>query len=153
ACARGADKLAVAGAAGADHLIDSDSDDLREAVKALGGADVVYDPVGGDLFRAALRATRPDGRIILVGFASGTLPDIKPNHLLVKNITVIGFWWGGYLNFAPQIVTDSMSTLFDWYANDGLRPHVSNVLPLDRASEGLELLRSRQSTGKVVVTP
>ncbi|MEL6644749.1 MAG: NADPH:quinone oxidoreductase family protein [Pseudomonadota bacterium] len=153
ACARGADKLKVAQAAGADHLIDSKTQDLRATVKALGGADVVYDPVGGDLFREAVRATKPDGRILLVGFASGSLPEIKPNHLLVKNITVIGFWWGGYLNFAPKILTDSMATLFEWHSAGGLRPHISHVLPLEQAADGLELLRSRQSTGKVVVTP
>ena len=153
ACARGAEKLRVAQEAGADHLIDSDTDDLKAAVKELGGADVVYDPVGGDLFRAALSATRPDGRILLIGFASGTVPEIKPNHLLVKNVTVIGFWWGGYLNFAPDVLTDSLRTLFAWFAEGGLRPHISHTLPLNRAAEGLELLRSRQATGKVVVTP
>ncbi|MEO0702611.1 MAG: NADPH:quinone oxidoreductase family protein [Pseudomonadota bacterium] len=153
ACARGADKLRVAQEAGADHLIDSDTDDLKAAVKELGGADVVYDPVGGDLFRAALSATRPDGRILLIGFASGTVPEIKPNHLLVKNVTVIGFWWGGYLNFASGSLTDSLRTLFAWFDEGGLRPHISHTLPLNRAAEGLELLRSRQATGKVVVTP
>ena len=153
ACARGAEKLRVAQEAGADHLIDSATDDLKAAVKELGGADVVYDPVGGDLFRAALSATRPDGRILLIGFASGTVPEIKPNHLLVKNVTVIGFWWGGYLNFAPDVLTDSLRTLFAWFAEGGLRPHISHTLPLNRAAEGLELLRSRQATGKVVVTP
>ncbi|MEO1154915.1 MAG: zinc-binding dehydrogenase, partial [Pseudomonadota bacterium] len=106
-----------------------------------------------DLFRAALSATRPDGRILLIGFASGTVPEIKPNHLLVKNVTVIGFWWGGYLNFAPDSLTDSLRTLFAWFDEGGLRPHISHTLPLNRAAEGLELLRSRQATGKVVVTP
>ncbi|NNK67366.1 MAG: NADPH:quinone oxidoreductase family protein [Rhodobacteraceae bacterium] len=153
ACARGADKLETAKAAGADHLIDSDTGDLRDAVKALGGADVVYDPVGGDLFTAAMRATRPGGRIIVVGFASGTVPPIAANHLMVKNIDVLGLYWGGYLKFAPDVLTDSLSTLMGWYATGGLRPHISHVLPLDRAAEGLELLRSRRSTGKVVITP
>ncbi|WP_456391345.1 NADPH:quinone oxidoreductase family protein, partial [Profundibacter sp.] len=76
ACARGADKLAICAKAGADHLIDSDTQDLREVVKALGGADVVYDPVGGDLFKAALRACNPEARIIPLGFASGEVPQI-----------------------------------------------------------------------------
>lgn len=153
ACARGADKLDIARTAGADHLIDSDTEHLKAAVRALGGADVVYDPVGGELFRAALSATRPDGRVLLIGFASGSLPEIKPNHLLVKNVTVIGFWWGGYLAFAPDILTESLRTLFDWFAKGGLRPHISHTLPLDQAAEGLDLLRRRQSTGKVVITP
>ncbi|MCK4712572.1 MAG: NADPH:quinone oxidoreductase family protein, partial [Marinosulfonomonas sp.] len=88
ACARGADKLAIASRAGADHLVDSDTDDLREVVKSLGGADVVYDPVGGDLFKAALRACNPEARIIPLGFASGKVPQIPANILLVKNIEV-----------------------------------------------------------------
>ena len=153
ACARGPEKLAIAQAAGADHLIDSDADDLRSAVKDLGGADVVFDPVGGALFRDALSATRPDGRILLIGFASGDLPEIRPNHLLVKNVSVMGFWWGGYLDFAPDSLADSLKTLFGWFEEGGLRPHISHTLPLAQASDGLELLRSRQSTGKVVITP
>jgi NADPH2:quinone reductase len=153
ACARGAAKLEAARAAGADVLIDSETDDLREVVKASGGADVVYDPVGGEQFTAAFRATKPDGRIIVVGFASGDVPPIPANHLMVKNISVMGLYWGGYLRFAPDVLTDSLRTLFDWYAAGGLRPHISHVLPLARAAEGLELLRSRQATGKVVITP
>ncbi|TCO70894.1 NADPH:quinone oxidoreductase family protein [Rhodovulum euryhalinum] len=152
ACARGADRLEVARQAGADHLIDSDTDDLREAVTALGGADVVYDPVGGDLFTAAMRACKPDARILVIGFASGDVPQIKANHLLVKNLTVMGLYWGGYLAFRPEVLTDSLATLFGWYAEGRLRPHVSHTLPLERAAEGLELLRTRKATGKVVIT-
>ncbi|WP_112324242.1 NADPH:quinone oxidoreductase family protein [Oceanibium sediminis] len=151
AVARGADKLAVAHAAGADHLIDSDTDDLRDRVKALGGADVVYDPVGGAAFKAALRATNPDGRILPLGFASGEVPQIPANILLVKNITVIGYYWGGYARTRPRVLTDSFRQLFDWYAEGRLKPHVSHVLPLSRANEALALLAERKSTGKVVV--
>ena len=153
ACARGADKLEVARKAGADHLIDTERDDMRAICKDLGGVDVVYDPVGGDLFRAAMRACRPEARLLTIGFASGEVPQIPANHLLVKNLSVIGFYWGGYLKFRPEVVTDSLRTLFEWYAQGRLKPHVSHVLPLDRAEEALELLRSRRSTGKVVVTP
>jgi NADPH2:quinone reductase len=151
AAARGAAKLEAARAAGAQICLDTDTTDLREAVKAAGGADVVYDAVGGAQFRAALRATRPEGRILLIGFASGDLPEIQANHLLVKNISVMGFYWGGHLAFAPEALTESLKTLFGWHAEGRLRPHVSHVLPLDRAAEGLELLRSRAATGKVVV--
>lgn len=152
AVARGAEKLEVARAAGADHLIDA-SADLTAEVRALGGADVVYDPVGGDAFKAALRATNREGRILTIGFASGGVPQIPANHLLVKNIDVMGFYWGGYLKFAPEALLDSMAELMTWYANGRLRPHVSHILPLDRAAEALALLRDRKSTGKVVVTP
>lgn len=153
AVARGADKLAVAKNAGADHLIDSTTDDIKAAVKALGGADVVYDPVGGDAFKAALGACNREARVIVIGFASGDVPQIPANILLVKNITVIGFYWGGYLGFNPQALTDSLADLMGWHAQGKLHPHVSHVLPLDRAGDALELMRTRKSTGKVVVTP
>lgn len=149
--ARGADKLAVAKAAGADHLIGAD-EDLRARVLELGGADVVYDAVGGDLFKAAFRACNPEARLLPIGFASGEVPQIPANHLLVKNLTVIGFYIGGYLKFRPKALTDSLNTLIGWYLEGRLKPHVSHVLPLERVAEGMELLRSRKSTGKIVIT-
>ncbi len=152
ACARGADKLAICAAAGADHLVDSARDDIRDAVKALGGADVVYDPVGGAQFAAALRATNPEGRVLIVGFASGEVPQVPANHLLVKNIDVIGYWWGGYTAFNPAAIGDSMAQLLAWYEAGKLTPHISHILPLERAGEAYELLSARKSTGKVVVT-
>jgi NADPH2:quinone reductase len=151
ACARGAEKLAVAKAAGAQHLIDSDTTDIREAVKALGGADVVYDAIGGAQHTAAFRATNPGGRILLIGFASGDLPEIKPNHLLVKNVSVHGFYWGGLMKTNPKVVTDSLSALFVMHAAGQIKPHISHVMPFDQVPEALELLRTRRSTGKVVV--
>lgn len=152
ACARGADKLAVAADAGADHLIDAATQDIRESCRALGGVDVVYDPVGGDQFTAAFRACNPEARILTIGFASGEVPQIPANHLLVKNISVMGLYWGGYLKFRPDVVTQSLATLFDWYASGRIRPHVSHILPLAQVAEALDLLRQRKSTGKVVVT-
>lgn len=151
ACARGADKLAVAKAAGADHLIDSATQDIRKVVKSLGGADVVYDPIGGDQFKAALRATNPDGRIIPLGFASGDIPQIPANIILVKNLTIIGYYWGGYAKTNPKILFDSFAKLLHWYAEGKLLPHVSHTLPLEQANEALDLLRTRKATGKVVV--
>lgn len=151
AVARGADKLAVAQAAGADHLINSETDDIREIVKALGGADVVYDPIGGDQFKAALRACKPEARLIPLGFASGEVPQIPANHLLVKNLTVIGFYWGGYTRVNPKVLTDSFKVLTQWYVEGKIKPHVSHVLPLEQANEALDLLRTRKATGKVVV--
>ncbi|MBY6091269.1 NADPH:quinone oxidoreductase family protein [Maritimibacter alkaliphilus] len=152
ACARGAEKLEIARHAGADHVIDSGSDDLREMVKSLGGADVVYDPVGGDLFTAAFRACKPEARILLIGFASGKLPELKPNHMLVKNIDLMGFYWGGYLKFRPEVITESLAQLVAWHGEGRIKPHISHLLPLARAEEGLDLLRTRRSTGKVVIT-
>ena len=151
ASARGADRLAVARAAGADHLIDSDAPDLREALKALGGVDVVFDAVGGPAFLQALRATRPEGRLLTIGFAGGEVPQIPANLLLVKNLTVIGLYWGGYLNFAPDVLNQSLATLLEWHSQGWLAPHISHRMPLSRATEALDLLRSRKTTGKVVV--
>lgn len=152
ACARGAAKLEAAKAAGADHLIDAETQDIRDEMKTLGGADVVYDPVGGEQFTAAFRSCKPEARLLPIGFASGEVPQIKSNHLLVKNLSVLGVYWGGYLQFRPDVVTGSLATLMDWYCNGRLKPHVSHVLALEAAAEGLELLRSRASTGKVVIT-
>jgi NADPH2:quinone reductase len=152
ACARGEDKLAVAKAAGADHLLDATSADIRAEVKALGGADVVYDPVGGEQWKAAFRACNPEARLLPIGFASGEVPQVPANHLLVKNLTVMGLYWGGYLAFKPSVITESLATLLGWYADGRLKPHVSHALPLERTAEAMELLRARKSTGKVVVT-
>ncbi len=151
ACARGQAKLDICRAAGADHLIDSDVDDIREIVKSLGGADVVYDPIGGDQFKAAMRACNPEARLLPLGFASGEVPQIPANILLVKNLNVLGLFWGGYKKFKPKVLTDSFKVLIDWYVAGKLIPHVSHVMPLDQANAALDLLRTRKATGKVVV--
>ncbi|WP_321364217.1 NADPH:quinone oxidoreductase family protein [uncultured Celeribacter sp.] len=153
AIARGEEKLAIAKAAGADHLIDASAPDIREQIKALGGADVVYEAVGEPLYEACFRASNPDGRILLIGFAGGDLPRMKPNHMLVKNITAIGFYWGSYLGFNPAPLRASLKQLFDWAAEGRIKPHISHHLPLERFDEGLELLRARKATGKVVLEP
>ncbi len=151
ATARGADRLAVAQAAGADVLIDSEAPGLKDALRALGGVDVVFDTVGGPAFDEALRACKPEGRLLAIGFASGQVPQIPANLLLVKNLTVSGFWYGGYQAHAPKAVAASMAQLLDWRAAGDLHPHKGQVLPFDRFPEGLELLRSRRATGKVVI--
>lgn len=151
ACARGAEKLEIARKAGAAETLDSDTPDLKAALKALGGVDVVYDPVGGPAFDAALRATRPQGRLLTIGFASGEVPQIAANLLLVKNLSVIGMWWGGYAKFAPHILQRSLATLFDWQAAGRITPHLSHILPMEELPQGLDLLRSRAATGKVVI--
>lgn len=151
ACARGQDKLEICRKIGADHLIDSDTDDIRAVVKSLGGADVVYDPIGGDQFKAALRACNPGARLLPLGFASGEVPQIPANILLVKNLTVLGFYIGGYAKLDPSVLTNSFRALTDWYVAGKLKPHVSHVLPLEKANEALDLLRTRQATGKVVI--
>jgi NADPH2:quinone reductase len=148
---RGTEKAAIARSAGAHDIIDADHPDLKSALRNLGGVDVVYDTVGGPGFEAALRATRPGGRMLAIGFAGGEVPQVPLNQLLVRNVTVIGLWWGGYLTLAPDVLTGSLATLLDWYAAGRLQPHVSQALPFDRLPEGLEAIRSRRATGKIVL--
>lgn len=150
AVARGAERLEIARAAGASVLLDVAAD-LRAEVKALGGADVVYDPVGGELAAAALRATRVGARILPIGFASGGVPQYPANLLLVKDLSVLGVHFGAWAGHSPGAMRDSFETLFAWWRLGRLAPHVSHILPLAEAEAGLELLRRRHATGKVVV--
>jgi NADPH:quinone reductase len=152
AVARGAEKLAIARAAGASETIDSDDPDLKSRLKALGGVDVVYDAVGEPAAAAALRALKPQGRFIVIGFAGGQVPQFAANLLLVKNIDVIGVYWGGYARFDPAALHASLAHLMGRYAQGQIKPHVSHALPLDQVAEALDLLRQRRSTGKVVIT-
>ena len=144
-------KRAIAERAGAHVTIDAEVDDLRSALKDLGPVHVVYDAVGGSLGEAALRALAPEGRFLVIGFASGDVPKPRLNHLLVKNIDVIGFYWGGYLGFDPETLRASLSELMEWHAEGRLEPHISHVLPFEQVEDGLELLRNRTATGKVVI--
>ncbi len=154
ATAGGPDKLAVAREHGAHHLIDSRAEDVRARVLDLTGghgSDVVYDPVGGDLFDASLRCTAPDGRLLAVGFASGTVPQVPANRLLVKNLTVTGFYWGAYLRLAPGRVRASMAALAAWYDAGHLRPRVSGEYALDQVVDAIDAVQGRRVTGKLVL--
>ncbi|MCC5963137.1 MAG: NADPH:quinone oxidoreductase family protein [Rhodobacteraceae bacterium] len=151
AVARGTAKLEVARKAGASICLDSDTVDLRNALKAMGGVDVVYDAIGEPLATPALRALRPEGRFLAIGFAGGKVPQFPANILLVKNLTVIGLYWGGYLGFAPDVLSDSLRDLIGLVEKGKIRPHVSHILPLEQFDNGLDLLRARKSTGKVVI--
>lgn len=146
------EKLKIAAAYGADHLIDYSREDIREQVKALGGADVVYDPVGGDVFEASLRCINWEGRILIVGFASGQIPRPAANLLLVKNCAVIGLYWGAYMWRNPGLMHQSLAELLSWYAQGLLKPHVSQTFPLAQARDALVELLERRTTGKVVIT-
>jgi NADPH2:quinone reductase len=151
AVARGQEKLAIARQAGADHLIDAGADLVTE-LRALGGVDVVYDAVGGQGFMDALRACKREARMLAIGFASGDVPQVPANHLLVKNVDVLGFYWGGYLKFNPAALGDSLAELMDWYDRGWITPHISHTVPLAEADQALQLLADRKSTGKVVIT-
>ena len=154
ATASSPEKLAVAHEHGADYLIDTRREDVRSRIKELTGgrgADVIYDPVGGELFAASLRAIAFEGRILVIGFAGGTVPQIPANHLLVKNVDVIGLNWPAYAERHPQVMTASFRTLMDWYLTGAIRPYISAIYPLERAVDALEQVVARKSTGKVVI--
>ncbi|WP_417831870.1 NADPH:quinone oxidoreductase family protein [Terasakiella sp.] len=154
ATAGGPEKLAICKEHGADHLIDYREGGVREKIKELTGglgAHVAYDPVGGDLFTETLRSTRQDGRILVVGFASGDIPQIPANIMMVKNITCIGYHWGAYRSLDPDALRASFAELMDWIEDGSLKPHVSLTFNLDQVKEAYEALLSRKSTGKVVV--
>ncbi|MQA00074.1 MAG: zinc-binding dehydrogenase [Dehalococcoidia bacterium] len=147
------EKLAVAREHGADHLVNYASEDIRERVLELtGGVDVVYDPVGGDAFTASLRCINPGGRLLVIGFASGTVPQIPANHLLVKDASALGLSLGQLRRHRPVAVAAAMEELLRWYAEGRLHPLVSQTFPLGRATEALALLQARRSTGKLVLT-
>jgi NADPH2:quinone reductase len=150
AVARGEARRAVALAAGAALALDP-GEDVAAAVGALGGAEVVYDTVGGELFDACLRAAKPGARLLPIGFAGGAAPAIAANRLLVRNQTVLGFWFGAWARAHPAEARASIETLFAWHRLGRLRPHVGHLLPLAEANAGLDLLRGRAATGKVVV--
>jgi NADPH2:quinone reductase len=149
------EKLALARAHGADEAINYAREDLRERIKALTGgegADAVFDPVGGDAFDASMRSTAWGGRIAVIGFASGRVPQIPANILMVKNLSVHGVFWGSYRTRRPDLLAAQFAELFQWFGAGKLKPHVSHRVPLAEASRALDLLTSRKATGKVVVT-
>ena len=154
ATAGGAEKCAIAAEHGADRTVDTRREDLREAVKALTdqrGADVVYDPVGGDLFDVSLRCTAWSGRIVTLGFASGRVPEIPANILMVKNLAVLGFYWGSYRWQAPDLLGRQFAELFRWHGQGLLQPRIGEVLDLAQAAAALGRLKDRQARGKVVL--
>jgi NADPH2:quinone reductase len=154
ATASSPEKLEVARQHGADYLIDSSHEDVRARVRELTGgrgADVVYDPVGGELFTASLRSIAFEGRILVIGFAGGTVPQIPANHLLVKNVDVIGLNWPAYAELNPQVMTESFRALLQWYLEGAIQPYVSAIYRLERAVDALQQVVARKSTGKVVI--
>lgn len=153
--ARGEERLEVVKAHGADHVIDTSSEDIREKIKALTsgrGADVVFDPIGGDVFDASLRSLAWSGRLLVIGFAGGRVQQIPANILLVKNVSAIGFYWGSYRKHAPELVREGFETLLDWASKGRIKPHVSMTVDLSRFREALKTLETRKSTGKIVLT-
>lgn len=155
ATASSAEKLALARQYGAAHTIDYTQEDFVERVKAITGgrgADVIYDPVGGDVFDRSLRCIAWEGRLLVIGFASGRIPQPPAGLLLVKNVSVVGLYWGAYAKRNPQVLTASLAQLFAWQAEGKLKPHISATFPLAETSAAMRSLMERRSVGKVVVT-
>ncbi|WP_122770224.1 NADPH:quinone oxidoreductase family protein [Pseudomonas viridiflava] len=155
AAASSAEKLEVAKNAGADELINYTDTSLKDEIKRLtngNGADVIYDPVGGDLFDQAIRAIAWNGRLLVVGFASGRIPELPVNLALLKGASVVGVFWGSFAQRQPQDNAANFKQLFAWFEEGKLKPLVSQVYPLERAGEALDALGGRRAVGKVVVS-
>ena len=148
-------KLAAVGEMGADHLINYREGGFRERVKELTGglgADVIFDPVGGDVFDESMRCVAPFGRILIVGFTGGRAALAKTNHLLIKDAEAIGFTIGGLSRHDPDWAARNQRVLMSWLASGRIRPYISHRVPLERTQEGLRLIVERKVVGKVVVT-
>jgi NADPH2:quinone reductase len=144
---------------GADAVIDLAQPDLRESLRkqvysanAGRGVDVVLDTLGGDVFDGALRALAWCGRIVVIGFAAGRIPEIKANYLLVKNITATGLQWSDYRERTPDRVAEVQQELIQLYTRGAVRPHVMQVFPLEQFEQALRLVATGQAVGKVVLT-
>lgn len=149
------EKLALAKDHGADELINYSTEDLKDRVKELSGGkgvDVVYDPVGGDLFEPAVRATGWNGRILVIGFAGGYIPKLPVNLVLLKGSSVVGVFWGEFTRRQPKDSAQNNKELLEMYLQGKVRPHISQTFPLDKAADALNVLQNRQAKGKLVVT-
>lgn len=155
AAASSAEKLAYCREHGADSVINYQSEDLKERAKALsgGGVDVIYDAVGGDATEAALRAMAWGGRHLVIGFASGSIPKVPANLLLLKSCELVGVFWGAFAQRTPAENRAHVDRLLAWLVEGRIRPHVDAVLPFDRAAEALERLERREVKGKIVLVP
>lgn len=146
------EKERVARDAGADDVVRSDGDWRAQAQELSGGGvDLVLDPVGGDRFTDSLRSLAEDGRVVVVGFTGGSIPEVKVNRLLLRNTEVIGAGWGAYVMGKPKLNRDIGAALDELIASGHVRPVVGARFPLERASEALELIDGRGAVGKVVL--
>jgi NADPH2:quinone reductase len=144
------EKERVARDAGADEVLRSDGP-WKDQAKELGGVDVVIDPVGGDRFTDSLRSLREEGRVVVVGFTGGSIPEVKVNRLLLSNVEVVGAGWGAYALGRPQLCLDIGAALDDMIARGVVRPPVGARFALEDAAKALELIDGRGATGKVVL--
>jgi NADPH:quinone reductase len=156
ATAGGARKVEVCRDLGADHVVDYTADDFVPVVKEVTGghgADIVYDPVGGDVFDKSRKCVAFEGRIVVVGFTSGRIPEAPANHLLVKNYSVVGLHWGLYRKHDPAIFGMVHEQLTRLVEEGHVDPLVGAVHPLEEAPQALKALAERSTVGKVVLVP
>jgi len=146
-------KLDFARAAGADDVINYSNQALKETVKEFtdGGVDVVYDPVGGDLSQQALRALAWHGRHLIVGFASGDIPQLPANIALLKEASIVGVWWGTWAARNPGLQIQNMSELAVLVSSGALKPEVTETFPLDEFEQAFQTISERRALGKVVL--
>lgn len=150
-----AEKLKVAQENGADTLINSSDGNLKEAIKQATngkGADVIYECVGGDMFKACLSNVAWAGRLLVIGFAGGEIPQIPANHLLVKGASVLGVFWGTFTQKQPQDFMKNMQQLMAWYQSGEVSVVIDQTFSLEHTANAITKLTSRQATGKVIVT-
>jgi len=143
-------KEQVARAAGADHVLRSDGP-WKDQAKGLGGADVVIDPVGGERFTDSIRSLKVGGRVVVVGFTEGSIPEVKVNRLLLANTEVVGAGWGAYLMPRPAYATEVGDAVAGLIERGFVEPIVGASFPLEQAADALKLIDSRGATGKVVL--
>ena len=155
AAASSAEKLELAGSRGATHLINYTEAGLREQVQGLTGSrgvDVIFDPVGGELFKDCLRSVDWGGRILIIGFASGTIPDIPANLPLLRGISIVGVFWGTFAEREPESNRNNMRELLAWFEQGKLKPCISRTYSLEDAPLAMKALLERHAVGKLVVT-
>jgi len=156
ATAGGPDKVRVAIEAGAEFGIDYNNEDFVERVKEITGgkgADVIYDSVGGDIFDKSLKCIAWCGRLLVIGFAGGTIPSVAANRILLKNVSVVGLHWGAYAKYEPARIPETFAALFQLYEEKKIRPVIYGSYPLEKAADALAALGSRKTHGKVVLVP
>ena len=147
-----AEKEPTARAAGADEVILAEG--FKDAAKSLTdghGVDVVLDPVGGDRFTDSLRSLRTEGRLLVIGFTGGSIPEVKVNRLLLNNIEVVGVGWGAYWMSRPELVGQQWSQLLDLWEKGGIEPPLGTTYPLAQAADALAELDERRAQGKVLL--
>lgn len=149
------EKLKVVVERGADEVVNYRDEEFKDRVKEItggAGADVIYDPVGGDVALQSLRCIGWGGRLLVIGFAGGTIPELPANLVLLKSCQVVGVFWGAYAMQWPDQVKGDFDRLFGWWEEGRIAPHVSHEFGLDQASDALYALINREVVGKAVVT-